>query len=60
MGKRQQRITSYRSQGALDFQKYGQRMIRWPKPCSEEAAYMEGFARAKYGHRAILGRHKDR
>lgn len=59
-GKRQQRITSYRAQGILDFQKHKKRKLRWSKPCSEEAAYMEGFSHAKYGFWKILGRHKYR
>lgn len=60
MGKNQQRIKSYENQGKLDFEKFGQRMIRWHKPCSHEAAYVRGFARAKYGYMAVLGRHRDK
>lgn len=60
MGKNQQRLKSYEIQGKLDYEKYGQRMIRGPRPCSLEAAYMRGYARAKYGYMAVLGRHKDR
>jgi len=60
MGKNQQRITSYENQGKLDFEKYGKRRLRWNKPCSHEAAYVRGYARAKHGYLAVLGRHKER